>query len=111
MEQKKGTTVQYTVDHFIDKFTAIPENKIIAGRFTDELDQTKHCALGHLGVDRARNTVEADAFRSLFDDIGERVMSVNDGTETRFKQPTPKQRVLAALRYIKEQHASNTNSS
>lgn len=93
--------MNYDVDYFIKKFEAIPEELwIMCYAFIDG----KCCALGHCGV-RENNssyteTDESSAISSLF---GSRTMvwKINDGADYKYRQPTPKQRILAALYDIK----------
>jgi len=89
---------EYTVDYFIKKFEAIPEENWISGRY---LSTDGYCALGHCGERRWGFTPESLALVDLFFDYELAVASVNDGNSYMFPQPTPKQRVLAACRYIK----------
>lgn len=89
----------YTVDYFIKKFQKIPDKNWFIGDFWDRDNPQKMCALGHCGFGR-----ECKALHSLFprtDNIGSFVSSINDGTDKRYQQPTPKQRILAALYDIK----------
>ena len=92
----------YDIDYFINKFEAIPEDKWTTGDFVDETDETKRCAYGHCGsrIDW-ESTTEADALERVFGPAGLGVTTINDGRDNRFPQPTPKRRVLAALKHIK----------
>jgi hypothetical protein len=94
--------MQYTVDYFIKKFEAIPEDLWAIGSYCDE---GKFCALGHTGV-RAKMkdyTEEGNALFYILIKTGEGVITINDGGgETKYQQPTPKQRILAALYDIKK---------
>lgn len=90
----------YDKAYFIAKFEAIPEGMWRTGSYGEGLS---HCALGHCGV-WSRETPEADALVRLFepehDMIGHAssvAASINDGQDNRYQQPTPKQRILAAL--------------
>ncbi len=102
--------MNYDVDYFIQKFEAIPENLWCIGKyFRSEEGFPKCCALGHCGARELHFTKEADALIELF--RGSRatynsetfyIPSINDGFSELFKQFTPKQRILAALKFIKE---------
>jgi hypothetical protein len=102
--------MKYDVDYFINKFEAIPEDKWHIGALRNE-DGYKRCALGHccgesipeyFGITNRPTEMCNDLsnfFRGLINaDVG----IVNDGSDTRYKQSTPKQRILAALRDIKK---------
>lgn len=108
----------YDVDYFIKKFEAIPENKWQSvGQLCFD---GKKCALGHIGVTlkdiQANGNIlhkEGKALAELFrllvrienNYLGdyERIYLVNDSlTATNYQQPTPKQRILAALYDIKK---------
>lgn len=119
----------YTVDYFIAKFQAIPENKFIS--YDQGRNQPEHCALGWckniLGQYGCATTVreyplsfspEAVALNSLLieSDIriegcvypanvksGYIIAQINNGGHPQFQQPTEKQRILAALQYVKAQ--------
>lgn len=101
-------TPPYTVDYFIQKFEAIPEEKWTRLSF---INQDRSCALGHCGVRTAYNnysgialTEEGDALRNLFNNhLDFDVMTVNDDCVcSAYPQPTPKARILAALTDIKK---------
>lgn len=103
----------YTVDYFIKKFEAIPESKIIS--FNQFDGHGNHCALGWCNLSNRTPTKadpEADALIGLFaavpsptnpgwEEYGWSVADINNGDNTEYQQPTPKQRILAALRDIK----------
>lgn len=95
---------QYDAQYFIEKFEAIPEDRWTTGEYVNSSKQC--CALGHCGFRNNKNqiwTPEGEALVSLFDDGGLGIIDgVNDGHDPRYRQPTPKQRVLAALRDAKE---------
>lgn len=97
-----------TAQYFIEKFEAIPEEKWTVGEYEDG---GRCCALGHCGV-RAGHplTPEEDALTMLFlkaDAENTLIVSrVNDGFDPRYPQPTPKQRILAALRDIAAKEAN-----
>jgi hypothetical protein len=91
----------YDKEYFIKKFEAIPENRWIAGSFSDKLDNSKHCALGHCG--ESANTVTDDGIylAMLFRCGKHEVTQINDGIGF-FKEygSTPKERILNALRQL-----------
>lgn len=121
---------QFTVDYFINKFEAIPEDKWLTNS-QGEIEaqgELPHCAIGWCknenglyGNSRAdKNTskyaftafsAEASALEELFHQHGIKsrwdvrngwnIADVNNGDHPRYKQPTPKQRILAALQDIK----------
>lgn len=98
---------KYTVDYFLTKFTAIPEDKWCQNEYKNAAGQ--HCAFGLCG---ASNTIfgpasfpeEAKALDAMFNrHLGVSVPNLNDGHIMRFTQATPKQRILAGLKEIKNQ--------
>lgn len=93
----------YDFDFFIEKFSAIPDERWCEGQLTDE--HRRHCALGHCGglrglfiTDRygpiREEFPEAKALREL---IGMPIGPINNGEFEAYQQPTPKARILAAL--------------
>lgn len=86
----------YDVDYFIAKFEAIPEGAWCVGAFRKGI---QCCALGHCGDSEDVETPEEAA--ALRDVLCWAVARINDGEDYRYEQPTPKQRILAALRDIK----------
>lgn len=108
------------VDYFINKFEKIPESKWSGMDW--EVDGAR-CVNGHCGVGRdnyAKGTPESIALNKLFDKIAVttigrnnyssfywwKTVSVNDGNTKEYQQPTPKQRILAALYDIKNTQQS-----
>jgi hypothetical protein len=101
----------YDVDYFIRKFSEIPEENWYAGSYCHPNIEA-YCALGHCG-ERYSNasiisgtverTGESSALRSLVGKIlGLDIVDINDTIyNPSYQQPTPKQRVLAALYDIK----------
>lgn len=90
----------YTVDYFIRKFEAIPEWRWCVGLINGPLGT--HCALGHCtGNDSFPFTGEADSLARIFRTIEGMTSYINNGDDHRYKQETPKQRILAALYDIK----------
>ena len=88
-------------DYFIAKFEAIPDNRWCVNTYEGGgIIRRKHCAVGHCGVrDFFTTTDEARCLYQVFGDL--MVTAVNDGRHPGYPQPTPKQRILAALRDIK----------
>lgn len=81
-------------EHFIRKFEAIPEEKWCV----DYLHEKKSsCALGHCNPNK-----EVEALIDLFTGhLSLGPAGVNDGCWSKYQQPTPKLRILAALSDIK----------
>lgn len=97
--------IKYDVDFFIDFFTAIPEDRWCTLWFTDG---DKHCAAGHVIFFKnyPNNTESYKIFEvlyNLFDSNGmyQNITGISDGIDINYQQSTPKQRILAALRNIK----------
>ena len=98
---------KYTVDYFIRKFEAIPDDRWTTEKYIDHDD--RRCAIGHCGVSEDGNFVGAEtpescALRAIFKlHLGNLcVASVNDGDcPWLFPQATPRARILAALRQAK----------
>lgn len=85
--------MKYTVDYFIKKFEAIPEELWCVNAFHAG---NKSCALGHC-MDVSNN-----AAACLSKILNYNVGQINDGEANGYQQPTPKQRILAALHDIKQ---------
>jgi hypothetical protein len=102
--------MEYTVDYYINKFEAIPEELWGTGKYRDKDD--KCCALGHCGqkAGPVKLIEEAKALDDLIISYYKtNVIAINDGSyrgtpETNFMSygDTPKQRILTALRQIKD---------
>lgn len=89
---------KYTVEYFLDKFEAIPEDQWCTGGLADQ--DGRRCAYGHCcNIDKFGVNF-TDESRALLQ-LGWYPTVVNDGHSPRYQQPTPKQRVLAALRDLK----------
>jgi hypothetical protein len=94
---------QFTPEYFIAKFEAIPDELWHVGAYDGPANS--HCALGHCGTVASE---EGFALMELLDHVvgaaytNGQVPSgpavVNDGKSDRYKQATPKERILAALR-------------
>lgn len=98
---------QSRIDFFIEKFKAIPDNKWCTGILKDFYG--RHCALGHCGSYSEAGvqveTVESQTLGKLFlEKFNDRcaVANINDGHYSMFIQPTPKARILAALKWLKK---------
>jgi len=95
---------EYTVEYFINKFEAIPEDQWTTEVYEDDLG--RQCAFGHCSTSTNPDkigfvgTTEAADLLILFIRADLSVACVNDGRDDRFQQPTPKQRILTALRHI-----------
>lgn len=85
----------YTVDYFIKKFEAKPDELWCINELRNQQGQT--CALGD-----CRERGEFDALSELFQSnlIGF-VSTTNNGNNPKYPQSTPKERILAALYDIK----------
>lgn len=100
----------YDKAYFIAKFEAIPDSLWKTGSFLRTEETSPTCALGHCGVrhwDEVTTHPQAVALTALLrhhKPVWEgsdywAVTHINDGTdESPYKQPTPKARILAALR-------------
>jgi len=88
--------MKYDKNYFISKFEAIPEDRWITRDLAD--DAGRCCAFGHCGVRHVEpgpnDSEEADALAAL---LQHRTALINDGDTEEYQQPTPKQRILAAL--------------
>lgn len=93
---------KYDVDYFINKFEAIPYDRWTTGIFKDRATGAM-CALGHCGVTDSNRTEESTALTALLDN---KVAQINDGRSRLLqdniaKCPTPKDRILFALKRLK----------
>lgn len=109
----------YNVDYFLAKFSAIPEDQWICHSQIDEFN--RRCALGHCmlpGMTEHQYLEDYTRFSGHLTKEGHElgilfspqdlsiegaiiVATINNGVDPNYWQPTPKQRVLAALRDIK----------
>jgi len=119
--------MKYTVDYFIEKFRSIPPRKWRTHMLLDEVG--RKCANGLCGVTcELIATDESKALKELFSvltlsrtngtkmdpdysDYSIKVEYVNDGIVNEYRQPTPKQRILAALYDIKKLQSNNTDQA
>lgn len=81
--------MSYDRNHFITRFTAIPDERWRIGDRWSPHPDVPHCALGHCSYDEGAALVNLLACS---------VALINDGLDPRYQQPTPRARVLAALR-------------
>lgn len=96
----------YNVDYFIAKYTAIPEELWTVDTREDGFGRRcahGHCAPTNVNAYQSCNTPEEVALRALSDlqDDDCFFVNVNNGRHRKYKQSTPKQRILAALYDIK----------
>lgn len=97
----------YTKEYFIAKFEAIPEELWASGSSGHE-DGKKCAVLLCDGVNGGSQfpgmRPEGDALHALFphsyadETVCNSITRINDGRNPRYQQPTPKARVIAALR-------------
>lgn len=98
---KNEGLLEDTVEYFINKFEAIPEEKWATGEYSKK---GKCCALGHCGVKTEKRTgfpILTDEGEVLNELLDYKVPEINDGQDERYKQTTPKERILAALKDVK----------
>lgn len=116
--------MNYDVTYFIRKFEAIPEHLWTTEKFSEKkniFSKRKCCAQGHclptyilkhtekykqlvLNLPKTQSDLaEVYALKKLFDDESDykKIALINNGRDEKYKQPTPKQRILAALYDIK----------
>ena len=85
--------MKYDLNYFINKFEKIPSKNWCTDKVWD--GEGRYCALGHCGVKKdEEDTYEAWQLFLLAPNIS----SVNDGQLLKYKQKTPRGRVLAYLR-------------
>lgn len=99
--------MNYTVDYFINKFEKIPEEMWCT--HTVDNDNGQHCAWGLIKYSKYKTSdcfTEGAAFMDIIKSSGLDVYGdpsrINNGDDPRYPQPTPKQRILAALYDIKK---------
>lgn len=101
---------RYTVDFFIKKFRKIPESRWTVDKLHDG---ARHCALGHCGLnpdDIIDRSPMAKALNKLFyfhfgveaPDINDQSKSISEKGIVEFPGFTPRQRILGALKKIKQ---------
>jgi hypothetical protein len=93
----------YDKAYFIAKFSAIPDELWGEGSYGNMSDGPA-CAMGHcMRLDDLDGAAEhTRKLAALFPQAneyisGSRVIEINDGSDPRYQQPTPKARILAAL--------------
>lgn len=100
----------YNVDYFIKKFESIPENKWCIKSLQNS--DGSRCALGHCHpAGKVDPNFVTEETMALICDIGIQlikmgysgIVDINNGDCPHYQQPTPKQRILAALYDIKAQ--------
>lgn len=96
---------KYTVDYFENKFKKINNNRWITGQYYNQ-NKTKFCILGHCGVTMIKSTHEAMALFKLFKKVTVDIIDMNDGRDEKYRQKTPRSRVLAALRDIRKEQGA-----
>ncbi len=98
---------KFDVDYFIKKFEAIPENLFTTDTFRSD---GQYCALGLCGMNYTNSKWAKEPINRVPESILEArsllevlplTTAINDGNNSYYQQPTPKQRVLAALYDIK----------
>lgn len=101
----------WTIDDYIAFAESIPEEKWIVGGFTDGFGNC--CFWGHLGArgfEDVRKFLDSEhALLNIGNEIS--VVMVNDSGYSHYgkycyKQPTPKQRILALLRDLKAKESA-----
>lgn len=102
----------YTVDYFINKFEAIPEDNWLIREFMD--DKGSCCVMGHCDYTYNNGLTERGCLEELFKQGLHAYVpnsfnscyyveqAINNGDHPDYKQPTPKQRILSALYDIKK---------
>lgn len=103
----------YDVNYFIQKFQSIPEKRLITHNCYDR--NGNGCAIGWCAGNapaiNCYSSPEYFALINLFSSIKPithntpqwAIADVNNGDHPDYQQPTPKQRILAALHDIKQQ--------
>lgn len=98
------TEEKHDIDYFIKFYEEIPEDEWTTGVYHTK-DGKKHCALGHCDTytDSPVSSRKAFDLNQITTGVHRPfVPFVNDGHDPRYKQETPKQRILAYLNDIKE---------
>lgn len=92
----------YDVDYFIKKFEAIPDREWCIKYYYN--DKNQFCALGFCGEGLGGETDESLALKKIFINHRSDLSpgNVNDGLVKLYQQPTPRARILAALRDAKK---------
>lgn len=95
--------MNYIIDYFINKFESIPDENWCTSTVKNE--QGQMCVLGHCGI--LNNVYPAKDVILLIDLLSNKdstldVTRINDGDHEKYQQLTPKARILAVLKDIKE---------
>ena len=97
--------MEYNVSYFIEKFSAIPSEMWLINDY--ERNGSK-CAFGHCGM-RDNNSLQSIPEATAFAKILPKAIVINDRESSEYQQPTPKQRILAALYDIKRKQQPEFN--
>lgn len=99
------SATKYDAAYFIAKFEAIPDEKWNIGSLKSD-DGSRACAIGHCDSQSG----EAYKLARLFPEAENSHLCgaafINDGFHPAYQQPTPKARILAALRDLQAQPAT-----
>ena len=94
----------YTVDYFIEKFEALSDDRFCVGMLHDM--NGRYCGLGHCVDEDGFPGDEYNAIMEIFPRCDDRFdnhpfAKISDGEDPRYRQSTPKARILAALWDVK----------
>ena len=94
--------MNYDLDYFITKFTAIPDEFWCTGEYISKDNSERRCALGHCGEDEYDGPTEESLtlYELVHKNLNIHISELNDYSCDDYPQPTPKGRVLAALHKI-----------
>lgn len=104
----------YDVNYFLAKFQNTRDDQWCMYTFQDEYGRC--CALGWCGMGSLRDDIqevpeEAISLLKLFREsaglLTNLIANINDGHDKRYQQPTPKERILAALMDIKNKQETD----
>jgi len=104
--------MNYDINYFINKFEAIPEDQWGTRYYNKTiLGHTKYCVLGHCGLrhDKDPSHEIIQEYDALYSLLRFGIVKINDGHNPDYQQPTPKQRILAALYDIKPKCSISDN--
>lgn len=98
----------HTKEDLIKFFTKIPEKNWTVGEFKSkckfiEGEPYAYCALGHMGIDKDTYLRMDEILTRVKQILGlkrlikEHIIDVNDGYSKKFRQASPKKRILAYL--------------
>lgn len=97
--------MSFTIQHFIHKFSRIPDDRWVSDYYRHPEDEDCRCALGHCGEHKDPDgwTVQTEESKALCGVLAPfNPARINDGEYPKFQQPTPKARILAALEAAQE---------